>query len=101
MKNTHCDTYIHCLTGKQYQVLFVRNASNRYSHILILIHFDAYGPIKVKNFGRTLNFVILINDCSRKVWAYVFKTKYQVADIFQEFQAKMKREEGTQMHQIR
>ena len=42
-----------------------------------------------------------IDDHSRKLWAYVLKTKDQVLSVFKVFQARTKRESGQKLKAIR
>jgi transposase InsO family protein len=48
-----------------------------------------------------LYFVSLIDDHSRKVFAYVLKYKFQVLDAFKKFHAKVERETGRKLKCIR
>ena len=54
------------------------------------MHSDLCGPMKTNTLGGALYFVTFIDDCSRKLWVYVFKTK--VLDVFKQFQASVERE---------
>ena len=61
---------------------------------------DLCGPIKIKALGGALYFVTFIDDCSRKFWVYVEKTKYQVLGTFKQFQASVERETGEKLKYI-
>ena len=50
--------------------------------LLELVHSDLCGPMKTKTLGGALYFVTFIDDCSRKLWVYVLKTKDQVLGVF-------------------
>ncbi|RDX75688.1 hypothetical protein CR513_44403, partial [Mucuna pruriens] len=50
------------------------------------------GVTKVKSFSGALYFVTCIDDCSRKLWIYVLKTKDQVLEKFKQFQALVERQ---------
>jgi hypothetical protein len=43
----------------------------------------------VKYLGRSLYYVIFINDYSKKTWLYLLKTKDEVFNKFQEFKAEI------------
>ena len=57
---------------------------------LELVHTDVcYVDTKSHSGGQY--FVTFIDDYSRKLWAYVLKTKDQVLSVFKEFQARTER----------
>ena len=62
---------------------------------------DLCGPMETKTLGCALYFVTFIDDCSRKFWVYVLKTKDQVLGIFKQFQASIERETGRKLKCIR
>ena len=51
--------------------------------------------------GGALYYVTLIDDHSRKVWAYALKFKDQVLDVFKYFHVKVERQTGKQLKSIR
>ena len=55
----------------------------------------------MKTLGGALYFVTFIDDCSRKLWVYVLKTKDQVLGVFKQFQASVERETGKKLKCIR
>jgi hypothetical protein len=57
----------HCMYGKQNRVQFY-SSSHKTSGWLDLIHFDAFGPIKVPSISKDLYYVSLIDDYSRRTW---------------------------------
>ena len=69
--------------------------------MLELVHSDLCGPMKTKTLGGALYFVTFINDCSRKLWVYVLKTKDEVLGVFKQFQASLERETGKKLRCIR
>ena len=71
-----------CLAGKQNRVSFKSYPPSRKTELLELVHSDLCGPMKTKTLGGALYFVTFIDDCSRKLWVYVLKTKYQVLGVF-------------------
>ena len=56
---------------------------------------------KTKTLGGAHYFVTFIDDCSRKLWVYVLKTKDQVLCVFKQFQASVERETGKKVKCIR
>ena len=64
-----------CLAGKQNRVSFNSYPPSIKTELLELVHSNLFGPMKTKTLGGALYFVTLIDDCSRKLWVYVLKTK--------------------------
>ena len=91
----------HCLAGKQNRVSFKSYPPSRKTELLELVHSDLCGPMKTKTLGGALYFVTFIDDCSRKLWVYVLKTKDQVLGVFKQFQASVERETGKKLKCIR
>ncbi|RDX79846.1 hypothetical protein CR513_39688, partial [Mucuna pruriens] len=94
LKNVEFEKCSHCITGKQTRVSFKKHPPLRKSELLELVHSDVCGPLKVKSFSSALYFVTFIDDCSRKLWAYVLKTKDQALEKFKRFQALVERQSG-------
>ncbi|RDX88079.1 hypothetical protein CR513_30373, partial [Mucuna pruriens] len=88
LKNAELEKCSHCMAGKQTRVSFKK-------------HPDVCGPLKIKSFSGTLYFVTFIDDCSRKLWVYVLKTKDQVLEKFKQFQALVERQSGKKVKCIR
>ena len=65
------------------------------------MHSDLCGPMKTKTLGGVLYFVSFTDDCSRKHWVYVLKTKYQVLGVFKQFHDSVERETGKKLKCIR
>ena len=57
--------------------------------------------MKTKTLGGVHYFVTFIDDCSRKHWVYVLKTKNQVLGVFKQFQASVERETEKKVKSIR
>ena len=73
------------MAGKQNRVSFKSYPPSRKTELLELVHSDLCGPMKTKTLGDVLYFVTFIDDCSRKLWVYVLKTKDQVLGVFKQF----------------
>ncbi|CAJ2642124.1 unnamed protein product [Trifolium pratense] len=65
-----------------------------------LIHTDVC-MMDSKSLGGALYFVTFIDDHSRKVWAFVLKSKDQVLGAFKQFHASVERETGRKLKCIR
>ncbi|RDX90855.1 hypothetical protein CR513_27234, partial [Mucuna pruriens] len=83
------------------RVSFKKHPPSRKSELLELVHSNVCGPLKVKSFSGALYFVTFIDDCSRKLWIYVLKTKDQVLEKFKQFQALVERQSGKKVKCIR
>jgi hypothetical protein len=57
--------------------------------------------LKRKTLGGASYFVTFIDDHSRKVWAYLLKTKDEVLNVFKEFHSMVERETGKKLKVLR
>ena len=101
LKSAKLEKCEHCLAGKQNRASFKSYPTSRKTKLLELVHSDLCGPMKTKTLGGALYFVTFIDDCSRKLWVYVLKTKDQVLGVFKKFQALVERETGKKLKCIR
>ncbi|RDY05691.1 hypothetical protein CR513_10436, partial [Mucuna pruriens] len=92
LKNTKLEKCSHCMVGKQTKVFFKKHPPLRKSKLLELVHSYVCCPLKVKSFSGALCFVTFIDDCSKKLWVYVLKTKDQVLERFKQFQDLVERQ---------
>ena len=91
LAGTSLKTYVHCLARKTHKVAFKSFFfSFRKSQILDLIHTDVC-MMQSRSIGSALYFMVLINDCSRKVWDFALKSKDKVLDIFKFFHTYVER----------
>ena len=97
MKNAKLEKCEHCLAGKLNRVSFKSYPTSIKTELLELVHSDLCGPMKTKTLGGAVDFVTFIDDCSRKLWVYVLKTKDQVLGVFKQFQASVERETGKKL----
>ena len=100
MKNTSLKPCVDCLAGKQHRVAFHRSSPSRRKHILDLVHTDVCS-MSDKSLSGAQYFVTFIDDHSRKVWAFVLRTKDRVLDIFKNFHVKVERETGKKLKAVR
>ncbi|RDX81115.1 hypothetical protein CR513_38247, partial [Mucuna pruriens] len=94
LKNAELEKCSHCMAGKQTRVSFKKHPPSRKAKLLEFVRSDVCGSLKVKSFSDALYFVTFIDDCSRKLWVYVLKTKDQVLEKFKQFQALVERQSG-------
>ena len=109
-KGTCLNPCVDCLAGKQHRVSFASPKVPRKLVLLDRIYSDVCGPLKTKTphgdidvygISGALYLVTFIDDCSKKVWAYLLKTKDQVVDVFKEFYVQVERETSQKMKCIR
>ena len=63
------------------------SASKKEKSILELVHNDVFGPVNVPSLGKSMYYVLFIDDFSRNTWIYFLKKKFEVFDRFKEFKA--------------
>ena len=100
VKGTTLNTCTHCFVGKHARVSFHNSGPHRRSHVLDLVHTDVC-TMDAKTLGGASYFVTFIDDYSRKVWAFVLKSKDQVLGIFKHFHASVERETGRKLKCVR
>ena len=75
IEGTTLETCDDCLAGKQYRISFKRPSHSTKSNVLDIVYSDLCGRMKVKTLSGALYFLTFIDDHSRKVWAYAFRSK--------------------------
>ena len=91
---------VDCLAGKQHRVAFRSRPPFRRKHALDLVHTDVCS-MDAKSHRGAQYFVTFIDDYSRKLWAFVLKSKDQVLDAFKEFHVRVERESGRKLKCVR
>ena len=100
VKNVHLDKCAYCLAGKKNRTSFRLRLSMRRKALLKLVHTDVCS-VTTKSHSGGRYFVTFIDDHSRKLWAYVLKTKDQVLSVFKELHARVERETGRKLKAVR
>jgi hypothetical protein len=80
-----------CKIAKTRRTTFKSISSIRSSKPLELLHMDLCGPLPVVSNGGRKYFLTIIDDFSRKVSVYIVKHKYDVFEIFKQFQVRAER----------
>lgn len=75
LKNLDLEKFSHCMASKHTRVSFKIHPPSRKSNLLQLVHSNVCGLLKVKYFCGSLDFVTLIDVCSRKILVYALKQK--------------------------
>ncbi|PWA60828.1 ribonuclease H-like domain, Reverse transcriptase, RNA-dependent DNA polymerase [Artemisia annua] len=84
-----CDA---CLLGKHSRTPFPNQAKFRSTNPLDLVYGDLCGPISpATHSGKKLIF-LLVDDCTRFMWAYFLASKDQAFSTFKEFKQKIEME---------
>nr|GFA39211.1 zinc finger, CCHC-type [Tanacetum cinerariifolium] len=93
-----CDA---CLLGKHSRTPFPNQAKFRSKNPLDLVYGDLCGPISpATHFGKKLIF-LLVDDCTRFMWAYFLTSKDQAFSTFKEFRQKIEMEMRMKLRMLR
>ncbi|GKA82599.1 zinc finger, CCHC-type containing protein [Tanacetum coccineum] len=93
-----CDA---CLLGKHSRTPFPNQAKFRSKNPLDLVYGDLCGPISpATHSGKKLIF-LLVDDCTRFMWAYFLTSKDQTFSTFKEFRQKIEMEMRMKLRMLR
>ncbi|PWA61729.1 zinc finger, CCHC-type [Artemisia annua] len=93
-----CDA---CLLGKHSRTPFPNQAKFRSKNPLDLVYGDLCGPISpATHSGKKLIF-LLVDDCTRFMWAYFLTSKDQAFNTFKEFRQKIEMELRLKIRMLR
>ncbi|GJW69991.1 zinc finger, CCHC-type containing protein [Tanacetum coccineum] len=93
-----CDA---CLLGKHSRTPFPNQAKFRSKNPLDLVYGDLCGPISpATHSGKKLIF-LLVDDCTRFMWAYFLTSKDQAFSTFKEFRQKIEMEMRMKVRMLR
>ncbi|PWA38442.1 gag-pol polyprotein [Artemisia annua] len=93
-----CDA---CLLGKHSRTPFLNQAKFRSKNPLDLVYGDFCGPISpTTHSGKKLIF-LLVDDCTRFMWAYFLTSKDQAFNTFKEFRQKIEMELRLKLRMLR
>src|SRR6266508_2593501 len=90
-----------CLAGKQRRTPFPQQSTYRASNQLELVHADLCGPIAPATPGGRRYFLLLVDDCSRFMWATLLTSKDEAAGTLARFQAVAVAESGRRLRTLR
>ncbi|CAG9787134.1 unnamed protein product [Diatraea saccharalis] len=75
-----------CIKGKMHRIPFDKDhEAVRATEKLGLVHMDLCGPMENKSYGGHSYFLIVVDDCTRKMFIYFLKSKTDVLDRFKMF----------------
>ncbi|GJR08976.1 zinc finger, CCHC-type containing protein [Tanacetum coccineum] len=93
--------YDACLLGKHSRTPFPNQAKFRSKNPLDLVYGDLCGPISpATHSGKKLIF-LLVDDCTRFMWAYFLTSKDQAFDTFKEFRQQIEMEMRIKLRMLR
>ena len=84
VKNVQLEKCTDCLAAKQNRTSLQTRPLMRRKAPLELVHTDIC-QVDTKSHAGSQYFVTFIDDCSRKLWTSVLKTKDRVLSFFKEF----------------
>ncbi|GJW78594.1 zinc finger, CCHC-type containing protein [Tanacetum coccineum] len=93
-----CDA---CLLGKHSRTPFPNQAKFISKNPLDLVYGDLCGPISPATHSRKKLFFLLVDDCTRFMWAYFLTSKDQAFDTFKEFRQRIKTEIRLKLRMLR
>ena len=96
VQNVHLVKCVDNLACKKNRTSFRPRPVRRLKALLKLVHTD-----DTKSHSGGQYFVNFIDNHSRKLWAYVLKTKDQVLSVFKELHARVERETGLKLKSVR
>ena len=96
--NQLCET---CLLDKHSRRSFLKKATTRANKPLQLVHIDVCGPINPSSFGKNKQFLLFIDDYSRKTCVYFLKQKLEAFVAFKNFKALVEKESGYEIKSLR
>lgn len=89
-----------CCEGKQSRRPFI-SGEKKTRNLLELIHTDVCGPITPQSIGGARYFITFIDDCSRKVFVYVMKSKGEAFSKFVHFKNFVEKQIGASIKTLR
>lgn len=90
-----------CLLGKQSRKPFKKTGGKRAAEVLGLVHTDLCGPMPSESWNGARYVFTLIDDYSRKIFAYFIKSKSEVLEVFKEYQTLVEKQTGKLIKKIR
>ena len=100
MKGIHLEKCLDLLAGKENIAPFLSRPPMIREHAQELVHTDVF-YVDVPSHCGGQYFVTFIDDFSKKLRAFVLKSKDQVMSVFKEFHAKAQRESGQKLKVVR
>nr|GEU79728.1 zinc finger, CCHC-type [Tanacetum cinerariifolium] len=93
-----CDA---CLLGKHSRTPFPNQAKFRSKNLLDLVYGDLCGPTSLATHSGKKLIFLLVDDCTRFMWAYFLTSKDQAFSTFKEFRQHIKMEMRMKLRMLR
>ncbi|KAM1699812.1 hypothetical protein ACFX2K_031115 [Malus domestica] len=90
-----------CQFGKQHRDWFPKKQSWRANCPLELIHVDLCGPMQNASLAGNKYFMLLIDDCTRMIWVYFLRYKYDAFNYFKRFKSMVELQSGFKVKSLR
>ena len=90
----------HCVFGKTKRVRF-SSGIHTTKGPLDYIHSDLWGPARVTSYGGASYMFTLIDDFSRRVWAFFLKHKSDVFEVFRDWRTMIEKQSGKEVKYLR
>ena len=90
----------HCVYGKATRVKF-SSSIHKTNEILSYVHSDLWGPSRIESQGGGRYFISIIDDCSRKVWLYILKSKNEAFQKFKDWKRMVELQTGKKVKKLR
>lgn len=92
---------IACIKGKAHRLPFPVGEAEKAVERLQLVHADICGPMSEPSYGGSRYMLVILDDFTRKTFAFFLKSKDQVLDHFKVFLASVEVETGLKVKCIR
>jgi len=90
-----------CKLGKHIRSSFPSSVSQHASSPFALVHYDIWGPSRIKSNLGFQYFVTFIDDYSRCTWVFLMKNRSELFSIFQIFYNEIKNQFGISIRILR
>jgi transposase InsO family protein len=92
---------VDCIKGKSHRLPFPVGESERAVDRLGLVHMDICGPMSVRSYGGARYMLVIVDDYTRKLFAYFLKCKSESLDYFKTFVTHVENETNFRLKCVR
>ena len=93
----HCEG---CIFGKHSNFPFPKISSTKSTQTLELVHSDVCGPMSIQSIGGSRYVMLIIDDYSRYIMAYILKHKSDAFQRFKEFATLVENQFGRRIKKL-
>jgi transposase InsO family protein len=99
LREEHC---FGCLLGKQHRESFGSATTSERREPLALVHSDLVGPMEVETIQSRKRYILtFIDDCTRRSWIYLIRSKDEVFHWFKVWRAMVEVQSGHKVKVLR